>query len=60
MGGDELADGVEGAGEGGLGGTLRFAQAAEQEDAEQHRGRLDDETDAVGGQARPGGDKMVR
>ena len=40
MGGDELADGAEGAGEGGLGGALRFAQAAEQEDAKQNRGRL--------------------
>jgi hypothetical protein len=34
------------------------AQAAEQEDAEQHRGRFDDQTQAVGGQSRPGGDKM--
>ena len=59
MGGDELADGAEGAGEGGLGGALRFAQAAEQEDAEQHRGLFDDEADAVGGQSRPGGEKWA-
>ena len=37
LGGDELADGAEGAAEGGLGGALRLAQAAEQYDAGQHR-----------------------
>ncbi len=40
MAGDELADGAEGAGEGGLGGALRFAKAAERENAEQHRSWL--------------------
>jgi hypothetical protein len=40
LGGDALTEGEEGVGEGGLGGALRFAQAAEQEDAEQNRGRL--------------------
>jgi len=43
----------------GLAGALRFAQAAEQEDSEQRRGRFDDETHAVGGRrSRPGGDKI--
>ena len=51
LGGDNLADGAEDSGESWLGGALRFAQAAEQEDAEQHRGLFDDEADAVGGAA---------
>jgi len=59
LGGDELADGAEGAGEGGLGGALRLTQAAEQEDAEQHRGLFDDEADAVGGRSRPSGEKWA-
>ena len=59
LGGDNLADGAEDSGESWLGGALRFAQAAEQEDAEQHRGLFDDEADAVGGQSRPGGEKWV-
>jgi hypothetical protein len=42
-----------------LGGALRFAQAAEQEDAEQHRGLFDDEADAVGGRSRPSGEKWA-
>ena len=59
LGGDELPDGAEDSGESWLGGALRFAQAAEQEDAEQHRGLFDDEAAAVGGQSRPGGEKWV-
>ena len=59
MGGDELADGAEDSGENWLGGALRFAQAAEQEDAEQHRGLFDDEADAVGGRSRPSGEKWA-
>lgn len=58
LGGDELADGAEGAGEGGLGGALRLAEAAEQEEAEQNRRRLDDETNPVGGDARGIREKM--
>jgi hypothetical protein len=42
LGGDELADGAEGAGEGGLGGAVRLTESAEQEEAEENRGRLDD------------------
>jgi hypothetical protein len=59
LGGDELADGAEDSGESWLGGALRFAQAAEQEDAEQHRGLFDDEADAVGGRSRPSGEKWA-
>jgi len=58
LGGDELADGAEGAGEGGLGGAVRLAKAAEQEKVEQHRRRLDDQTYAVGGDARADREKM--
>ena len=58
LGGDELVDGAEGAGEGGLGGALRLAEAAEQAEADKNRPRLDDSTDAVGGDARAGRERM--
>jgi len=44
LGGDELADGAEGAGEGGLSGALRFAKVAEQEKAAHDIWRVNDET----------------
>jgi hypothetical protein len=60
LGGDELADCAEGAGEGGLRGALRLADATEQEDSEKNGSRFYNETEAVCGDARSGGEKMSK
>jgi hypothetical protein len=53
LGGDEVGDGAED-GEVGLGGAVRLAEAAEQEEGDKNRSRLDDKADAVDGDARVG------